>query len=101
MAKILMKHDEIREWAEARAGSPMLEDVPDGTEVRSLLEITFGQHALNADTNEGPDRPGGFQLVSWDDWFVEFDKRKLALVVPDEEPGGSGNAFEFVDRDED
>jgi hypothetical protein len=98
MAKVLTKHDEIREWAEARAGFPMLEDVPDGTEVRSLLEITFGQHALNADSNEGPDRPGGFQLVSWDDWFAEFDRQQLALRVPDEGPGRLDNDFEFVGR---
>ncbi|MDB5561889.1 MAG: hypothetical protein JWN11_1307 [Hyphomicrobiales bacterium] len=98
MARTLTKHADIREWAEGRSGFPMMEDVPDGTEVRSLLEITFGQHALNADRNEGPDRPGGFQLVSWDDWFAEFDRQQLALRVPDEEAGRTDNDFEFVTR---
>jgi hypothetical protein len=98
MPRTLTKHSDIREWAEGRSGYPMMEDVPDGTDVRSLLEITFGQHALNADTNEGPDRPGGFRLVGWDEWLAEFDRQKLALRVPDEEPGRTDNDFEFVNR---
>ncbi len=99
MARTLTHPEEIREWAEARGGNPMMMDMPDGTgDVDELLQITFGQHALNADGNEGPDRPGGYQLVSWDDWFVEFDRKKLAIRVADEMPGALDNDFEFVPR---
>ncbi len=100
MSRKLTAREEIRQWAEARAGNPMMMDIPDGTgDTDELLQITFGQHALNADANEGPDRPtGGYTLVSWDDWFAELDRKNLAIEVADEEPGRIGNAFEFVPR---
>jgi hypothetical protein len=98
MAKILEDHREIRDWAEARGGSPMLEDLPDGTHEQVLLQLTFGQHALDADHNEGPDTLGGFELVGWDEWFAAFDAQKFALKVNEEVPGALDNSFEFVAR---
>ena len=102
MPKTLTKPDEIRRWVEARAGAPMSMDMPDGTgDTRTLLNITFGQHALNADGNEGPDRPtGGYTLVSWNDWFTELKRQNLSLEVPDDAPGVLDSSFEFVSGDE-
>jgi hypothetical protein len=101
MTKTLVAHDEIRQWSAARGGNPLSMDVPDGTRSRTLLEITFGQHALNADSNEGPDRAtAGYELVGWDEWFAEFDRQALAIKVRDEEPGQLDNDFEFVPRAE-
>jgi hypothetical protein len=99
MAKILTQRDDIRQWTEARAGYPMLMETPDGTGSRTLLQLTFGQHALNSENNEGPDRLTGFQLVSWDEWFAALDEAKLALRVSDDPSGGNENEFEFVARD--
>ena len=101
MPKVLKDHDEIRQWAEARAGNPMMMDVPTGGgEMIPLLQITFGQHALNADHTDGPDRPtGGYSLVAWDDWFSEFDRQDLGIKIPDGQPGQLVNEFEFVGRD--
>jgi hypothetical protein len=102
MARVLSKGDDIREWAEARGGSPMVADIPDPTGDRMLLQISFGQHYLNADTNEGPDRAtGGFRLVSWDEWLAELDRQDLAIKVNDDMPGVLDNDFRFVDRDGD
>jgi len=98
MARILQKHQDIRDWVIARGGSPMLEDLPDGTREQVLLELTFGQHALDADNNEGPDPLGGFELADWDDWFAEFDRQKYGLKVNDEVPGALDHAYEFVKR---
>ena len=98
MAKILSDPTAIREWAEARQGYPMTEEQPVGTGSRTLLQITFGQHALNADGNEGPDHIYGFELVSWDDWFAELDRQGLAIKVNDEIAGVLDNDFEFVAR---
>lgn len=100
MARILTNHDDIRAWAGARAGSPMLLDVPDpGRDDQLLLQLTFGEHAIDGDTNEGPDLLGGFELVDWDEWFAAFDKQGLALKVNDDIPGRLDNDFEFVSRD--
>ncbi len=100
MSKLLATPPEIRAWAEARGGSPMLMEVPSGSTSHTLLQLTFGQHALNADHNEGPDRPtGGFELVGWDDWLAELQRQKLVLKVNDEQPGVLDNDFEFVAAD--
>ncbi|WDR01686.1 hypothetical protein PSQ19_13135 [Devosia algicola] len=64
MPKTLTSHDDIRQWTSARGGNPMLMEVPDGSDTRTILQLTFGQEALNSDNNQGPDRIGGFQLVS-------------------------------------
>jgi hypothetical protein len=94
---LLRKHDDIQHWATARAGNPMLMDVPDVGGDRTLLQITFGEHAIDADGNEGPDRPvGGFRLVDWTEWFDELDRQGLALKVNDPQPGRLDNDFEFI-----
>lgn len=99
MAKILRTREEIRDWVLARGGSPMLEDLPDGTRDQVLLQLTFGQHALNADTNEGPDPLVGFELVSWDDWFDALEAQHLVLKVNDDIPGRLDHAYEFIAAD--
>jgi len=100
MAKVLNSREDIRQWAAARGGNPMLMDTPDGTGSRTLLQLTFGQHAINTEGNEGPDRIGGFQLVSWEDWFAALEDNNLALRVSDDPSGGNEAEFEFVPKDE-
>ena len=99
MSQILVDREAIRQWTEARSGYPMLMDVPDGTGTRTILQLTFGQHALNAEGNEGPDRVGGFHLVSWEEWFVALEEGGLAVQVSDDPAGGNEAEFQFVARD--
>ena len=99
MSQILTEREDIREWAAARGGNPMLMEVPTGTGSRSVLQLTFGQEALNADGNEGPDRIDGYELVSWDDWFAALEKNELAISVSDDPAGGNEAEFTFVPRD--
>ena len=98
MAKTLTDRDDIRQWAAARGGNPMLMETRDGTGTRTLLQLTFGQYELNTDGNEGPDRVGGFNLVSWDEWFEALDANNLAVRVSDDPSGGSEAEFEFVEK---
>lgn len=99
MSKVLTDHTEIRQWVEARAGSPLLMDVPDGRGgTRPLLQLTFGQDALNSGESQNQDRPGGFELASWDDWFAALESQNLALRVSDDPSGGSEAEFEFAPR---
>ena len=98
MTQILTQHDEIRQWAIARTGNPALGDAP-STGVRPILRIVFGQEALNAGENQYGDRVGGLDLVSWEDWFAEFDSQKLGLLVEEEKPGVLDDYYEFVPRD--
>lgn len=99
MSQILTDREAIRQWVIARGGNPVLMEVPDGSRSRTVLQLSFGQEILNADGNEGPDRVGGFELVSWDDWFAALEAAKLALMVSDDPSGGSEAEFSFVERD--
>jgi hypothetical protein len=99
MSQILTDRAAIRQWTEARGGNPMLMDVPDGTGNRTILQLTFGQHALNGTGDEGPDRIGGFHLVSWEEWFSALEEGGLAVQVSDDPSGGSEAEFQFVSRE--
>lgn len=99
MPSILTDREAIRQWVAARGGNPVLMDVPDGSKTRTVLQLSFGQGILNAEGNEGPDRVGGFQLVSWEEWFAALDQSNLALMVSDDPSGGNEAEYEFVSRD--
>lgn len=99
MPRTLTDRQAIREWVEARGGHPVLMDTPDGTGIRTILQLTFGQDELNSDGNEGPDRIGGFQLVSWEEWFAALENGALAIEVSDDPSGGNEAEFMFVPRD--
>lgn len=102
MAKILTEHSAIRQWTEARGGNPILLDVPDPVAgERALIQLTFDQHALNAERNEGADpMTPGFRLVTWDEWFQAFDDQGLALVVDDDLSEGRSVDYRLMSREE-
>lgn len=100
MSRILTKPEDIRQWAEARGGYPMLMEVPSGSRSRTVLQITFGQDALNTGESQGQDRPGGFELVGWDEWIAALEQENLAIRVSDDPSGGREAEFDFVQRDE-
>lgn len=101
MAKTLSELDDIRAWTEARGGNPIMADLPaPGGEDQQLINLTFGQHLLNADNNEGPDRPvSGFELVGWDEWYEAFRRQDLVLVV-DEDIEGAHADYRLMSREE-
>lgn len=102
MAKILTGREEIRQWAEARGGSPIMADIPEpGGKTQSLLGLTFGQHMLNADANEGPDRADShFDLVDWEAWYAALLAQDLVLVVEDDPGAGRSVDYRFMSRGE-
>lgn len=96
--KTLTDHDDIRNWAAARAGKPALSDpAPGMAGEEPVLRIAFGQQAY-MDTDEGADQVGGLQLIEWDEWFRLFDERELALVVSEDVPGQRDEFHEIVRR---
>ncbi len=99
MSRILTKPEDIRQWAEARGGYPLLMEVQSGTRSRNVLQIAFGQDALNTGESQGQDRPGGFELVGWDEWIAALEQENLALRVSDDPSGGHEAEFDFVPRE--
>ncbi len=96
MSRILRTADEIRPWAEARGGQPAWSELPSGTRSQITLRIVFDQYLLNSGESQEQDRPGGLDLVSWDEWIAELHNQKLALKVGDRTEGVLDNDFEFV-----
>lgn len=99
MSKILTDREAIRQWAEARGGNPVLQEIPDGSRTRTILQLAFGTAGVNAFGDDGSGRPGGFELVSWDDWFAALEANRLALLVSDDPSGGNEAEYGFVERD--
>ena len=96
MSRILRSADDIRHWAEARGGQPAWSELPSGTRSQITLRIVFDQYLLNSGEAQDTDRPGGLDLVSWDEWISELGNQKLALKVGDRVEGVLDNDFEFV-----
>ena len=96
MSRILSHADEIRQWAEARGGQPAWSELPSGTRTQIVLRIVFDQYLLNSGESQDTDRPGGLDLVSWDEWIGELRNQKLDLKVGDRVQGKLDNDYEFV-----
>jgi hypothetical protein len=96
MSRILKTGEQIRQWAEARSGMPAWSELPSGTRTQIVLRLVFDQYLLNTGESQDQDRPGGLDLVGWDEWLAELNKQKLALRVADKTEGVLDNDFEFV-----
>jgi hypothetical protein len=96
MSRILRTAEDIRQWAEARGGQPAWSELPSGTRSQITLRIVFDQYLLNSGEAQDTDRPGGLDLVGWDEWIAELKKQKLVLQVGDRVDGVLDNDFEYV-----
>jgi hypothetical protein len=97
--RLLVTPEEIRQWGEARSGLPAIEDRPPGIPGEPILRIVFDQRLLNTGESQYADRPGGLDLVSWDEWVAELESRNLALKVAIDAPGMLDDRYEFVKLD--
>src|SRR5205085_11792509 len=82
-AQPLTDHEQIRQWAEERGGTP------------SCVRGTGDQGDIGMLRLDFPGYSGGdsLQPISWDDWFEKFDDRGLALIVQDKTAGGQKSNF--------
>ena len=75
-------HDEIREWAEQRQGTPACVRGTGGRGDVGVLRIDF---------------PGGaersLQKMSWEEWFRKFDERGLVFLHQDKTASGRTSRF--------
>jgi hypothetical protein len=72
MAEVVTDHEKIRKWAQSKGGRPAAVDrTHKGGDV-GIIRIMF------------PDAPQSehesLVEISWDEFFEEFEKRKLALL---------------------
>jgi len=99
--RLLTDHQEIREWAAARMGSPAVRPAaPLIGNTEPFLMIVFDQQSYE-DQDQGADRPTEIarpEIVEWDEWFALFDERNLGLVVSKEIAGLRESFHELVVR---
>lgn len=90
-SEILTDHARIRRWAEARQAKPAcVVTGTGGTGCGGRIRLDF------------PGYSGGdsLQAISWEEWFTEFDKHGLALVIQqDTADGQRGNFNTLVSRE--
>ncbi len=72
MAEVVTDHETIRKWAEAKGGKPAAVDrTHQGGDV-GIIRIMFPKAQQSQHEN--------LVEISWDEFFREFESRKLALV---------------------
>lgn len=86
-------HDEIRKWAEARGGKPARVNASGHKKGGGILRIDF-------------EEPGGdddnLEELSWEEFFVTFDRNELAFLHQDKTADGKVSRFnKFVHRSDD
>ena len=75
MSETTIDHDRIRRWAESKGGKPAAVDRTHSDKDVGLIRIMF------------PDAPNSHHEnlveISWEEFFEEFEERKLALILDD------------------
>jgi hypothetical protein len=82
-AQPLTDHEQIRQWAEERGGTPACVRGTGGHGDIGMLRIDF----------PGYSGEQSLQPISWEDWFAKFDERNLSLIV--QEKTGRGQKSNF------
>lgn len=85
--RILIDHDEIRRWAEERGAVPARVKGTGGQNDVGILRLHFPEFSENDEKLE---------KISWDEFFDEFDRKKLALLVEDRMPDGRRSNFNKI-----
>jgi hypothetical protein len=85
-SKITTDRDTIRSWAIEREGKPAIVAGTAGKKGPGVLRIDF---------------PGGrgkdsLEEITWEDFFEEFEEKKLALLYQDETSGGKISRFNKI-----
>lgn len=76
MSKTTTDHDEIRKWAESKDGKPAAVGRTHGENDVGIIRIMFPDAARS--------EHDALVEISWDEFFEEMDKRKLAVVYEED-----------------
>ena len=86
-AQTTTDHTTIRNWAEKRGGRPSTVKASAGDAKAGILRLDFGPKDEN------------LTVISWDEFFLKFDKEKLAFLHQEKTADGSVSRFhKFVER---
>ena len=74
-------HEVIKQWAEARGGTPATVEGTEHADHLGVLRFDFGRDNAN------------LRHVSWDEWFATFDERRLNFIYQEERSDGRPSNF--------
>ncbi len=82
-SKVTTDHEEIRRWAESRGGKPSSVKRTHEKDEPGIIRIDF------------PGFTGGKSLepISWEEFFKQFDERKLAFLYQEKTASGEVSRF--------
>jgi len=84
-------HDEIRRWAEERQGHPAKVRGTGGKGDVGMIRLDFPGYSGRESLDE----------ISWDDFFDEFEKKRLALLYQEKTAKGETSRFnKLISRDQ-
>lgn len=78
---VTTNHDVIRQWAEARNGSPATVEGTEHGDHLGVLRIDFGA------------KNDKLRHLDWDEWFKTFDERGLNFIHQEQRSDGSQSNF--------
>ena len=84
-------HEVIKQWAEARGGTPATVERTEHADHLGVLRFDFGRDNAN------------LRHVSWNEWFATFDERRLNFIYQEERSDGQMSNFfrlESPDRED-
>lgn len=76
-------HEVIRQWAEARGGTPATVEGTEHGDHLGVLRFVF----------RGGGDDSNLRTVSWEDWFATFDARRLNFIYQEQRSDGSESNF--------
>ena len=90
-SKVTTNHDEIRRWVEARGGHPAkVKGIERADETGGLLRIDYPGYSGEETLEE----------ISWEQFFEQFEKNKLAFLYQETLESGETSRFsKLIDRE--
>lgn len=90
-AKTTTDHKLIRRWTEERGGRPASVHATHKGDETGILRIDFPGRGDDSALDE----------ISWDDFFENFEREKLAFLYQDKlKDGATSRFFKFVQRED-
>ncbi len=86
VSDITTDHEKIRKWAEDRQGHPAKVKGTGGKDDIGMIRLDF----------PGYSGEGSLEEISWDQFFEEFEKRKLALLYEEKTSKGEVSRFNKI-----
>jgi hypothetical protein len=82
-------HDAIKKWVEERGGQPATVKRTGSREEPGILRIDFPGYAGEE----------SLEAISWEDFFVKFEEKKLAFLYQEQTKEGQQSRFcKFISR---